>query len=100
MPDDFFPPRDQRSFLDFVARDFPTPLAFTYARLHDEMKTFIRFNPSKPDATGTWPRAQDGCNDDRVMAAAIAMEMFRQHGEHPARAKRKPKRPAPHWLAA
>lgn len=52
-----------------------------------ELQTFVhaRTNPT--------PRAQDGCNDDRVMAAAIAMELFRQFGEHPDRPRRKPRRP-------
>ena len=86
------------NYLEEVVRERQTP--HLPARLLDEMKTFIRFNPNKPDATGTWPRAQDGCNDDRVMAAAIAFEMFRQHGEHPRKVKRRAKRPAPHWLAA
>lgn len=29
------------------------------------------------------PRAQDGCNDDRVMSLAIAVEMYRQFGQRP-----------------
>lgn len=47
--------------------------------LIQECRTFCRqkTNPS--------PRAQDGCNDDRVMAAAIALEMFRLYGVHPKR---------------
>lgn len=28
------------------------------------------------------PRAQDGANDDRVMAAAITLEMYRRYGQH------------------
>lgn len=59
-----------------------------------EMQTFVhaKTNPS--------PRAQDGCNDDRVMAAAIAVEMFRQYGTHPDRKFRRPRRPKPAypWL--
>jgi hypothetical protein len=31
---------------------------------------------------GPWPRAADGLHDDRVMAAAISLEMFRLKGEH------------------
>lgn len=44
-----------------------------------ELSTFVHrdTNPS--------PRAQDGCNDDLVMAFAIACELYRQHGEHPDR---------------
>lgn len=33
----FFPLRAARGTLDFVVRDFPFPLALTYARLHEEM---------------------------------------------------------------
>jgi hypothetical protein len=39
--------------------------------------------------TGTSPRARDGARDDRVMATAIALEMYRLRGEHAAR--RRPK---------
>lgn len=51
-----------------------------------ECQTFIHAdtNPS--------PRAQEGCNDDRVMASAIALEMYRQYGAHPEMRKRKPAR--------
>lgn len=38
--------------------------------------------------TGTSPAAQDGCNDDRVMACAVAVEMYRQYGHHPDAFKR------------
>jgi hypothetical protein len=50
--------------------------------LWDEARTFIHAetNPS--------PRAQDGCNDDAVFAAAIALEMYRLRGHHPKREKR------------
>jgi hypothetical protein len=34
------------------------------------------------------PRAQDGSNDDRVMAFGIALEMYRQYGTHEKRVKR------------
>jgi hypothetical protein len=58
-----------------------------------ELGTFIRqkVNPS--------PRAQDGCNDDCVMAACGALEMFRIYGEHPDqhRVRKSPKRHK-HWL--
>lgn len=33
------------------------------------------------------PRAEDGANDDRVMALAIAMEMYRRYGTHANRWK-------------
>jgi hypothetical protein len=45
------------------------------------------------------PRAQDGTNDDRVFAAAIALEMYRQYGSHPDRRRsKKPTRRHRHWL--
>src|SRR3990167_8258182 len=44
--------------------------------LYSECQTFVR-RETKPS-----PRAQDGCNDDRVFAWAIALEMFSQFGEH------------------
>lgn len=57
----------------------------TSGLLH-EMQVFVRHdtNPS--------PRAQEGMNDDRVMAFAIAVEMYRRFGHHPDKPKRKPKR--------
>ena len=35
------------------------------------------------------PRAQDGCNDDCVFAAAITLEMYRLRGAHPKMAARR-----------
>lgn len=58
-------------------RDFdtlPKPLV-----LECQMFVYATTTPS--------PRAQDGSNDDRVMAAAIAVEMFRRFGAHPDRWK-------------
>jgi hypothetical protein len=49
----------------------------------DELASFV-YKDTTPS-----PRAQDGCNDDRVMSLAIATEMFRQHGRHPDRGRRK-----------
>jgi hypothetical protein len=51
-----------------------------------ECKTFVRrdTNPS--------PRAADGANDDRVMALAGALEMFRRYGHHPKDARQSRKR--------
>lgn len=51
--------------------------------LLSEMQTFVRHD------TGTTPAAQKGTRDDRVMAAAIALEMFRLRGTHPRRRQRK-----------
>jgi len=42
-----------------------------------ECKTFVR-RETLPS-----PRAAEGTNDDRVMALAGALEMFRRYGEHP-----------------
>jgi len=49
------------------------------AGLLGECHTFVHAssNPS--------PRASDGSNDDRVMAAAIALELYRLFGQHPDR---------------
>jgi hypothetical protein len=57
-------------------------LPFMPQTLWDEARTFIHAetNPS--------PRAQDGCNDDAVFAAAIALEMYRLRGHHPKREAR------------
>lgn len=41
-----------------------------------EARTFVR------RSSGTSPRAADGCNDDRVMAWGIALELFSLYGEH------------------
>lgn len=57
-------------------------LPFVPQNLLAEMVTFVHAetNPS--------PRAQDGCNDDCVMAASIALEMYRLRGAHPEREAR------------
>jgi hypothetical protein len=57
--------------------------------LMSEITTFIRYNPNKPEQGGAWPRAQEGCNDDRVMSCAIALELYRERGDHPLKPKRK-----------
>lgn len=51
-----------------------------------ELQTFVH-RPHGPS-----PRAQDGCHDDRVLALAIAVEMFRQRGSAPERDQRRAKR--------
>jgi len=48
---------------------------------------------------GTSPRAQEGANDDLVMAAAIAYEMYRQRGYHAERKPRRSQRRYKHWLS-
>jgi hypothetical protein len=47
-----------------------------------ECRTFVR------QRTLPSPRAQEGANDDRVMAFGIALEMYRQYGTHEKRVKR------------
>jgi hypothetical protein len=47
-----------------------------------ECRTFVR------QKTLPSPRAQEGSNDDRVLAFGIALEMYRQYGTHPKRARR------------
>jgi hypothetical protein len=51
-----------------------------------ECRTFVRRR------TLPSPRAQDGSNDDRVMAFGIALEMYRLYGVHERRYQAKPKR--------
>lgn len=53
--------------------------------LLSEMRTFV----TKRMGRGPSPSAQDGCNDDRVMSAAIACEMYRQRGYRKMRRKRR-----------
>lgn len=43
--------------------------------------------------TGTSPRAQEGTNDDRVMACAIALQMYREFGAYPDVVRRRTRRP-------
>ena len=49
------------------------------SKLVEECQTFV-YAKTTPS-----PRAQDGANDDRVMSAAISLEMFRRFGTHPDR---------------
>jgi len=51
-----------------------------------ECKTFVRCDTSPS------PRAAEGANDDRVMALAGALEMFRRYGHHPKDVRRSQKR--------
>lgn len=51
--------------------------------LLSECLTFVH-RESRPT-----PRAQDGCNDDRVMAWAIALELYSEFGEHEHDRKKK-----------
>jgi hypothetical protein len=55
-----------------------------------ECRTFVR------QKTLPSPRALEGSNDDRVMAFGIALEMYRQYGTHPKRARPKPSKAKPH----
>ena len=60
--------------------------AFVPPDLVNEMRTFVT------QRRGPSPRAQDGCNDDRVMSAAIVCEMYRQKGFRPVTRKRRKKK--------
>ena len=55
-----------------------------------ECRTFVR------QKTLPSPRALDGCNDDRVMAFGLALEMYRQYGTHEKRVRPKHKKATPH----
>lgn len=55
-----------------------------------ECRTFVR------QKTLPSPRAQEGANDDRVMAFGIALEMYRLYGTHIKRAKRTTRKAKPH----
>lgn len=57
------------------------------AILVNECKTFCEFEEGTPS-----PRAQPGCNDDAVMSAAIAFDLYRRRGKHPKREARIEKR--------
>ena len=65
--------------------------------LHHEMTEFVYHDH------GTSPRARAGSRDDRVMAAAISLEMFRLYGDIGGKrrtdrpARRKPVKPYP-WM--
>jgi hypothetical protein len=90
-----------------VTEEYGIPMASNRAALLGELKAKIRerlfpwLGAGHVDELGTFvyaetnpsPRAQDGCNDDRVMSLAIATEMYRQYGSHPAKRKKwkKPK---------
>jgi hypothetical protein len=56
-----------------------------------EMQTFVRHDH------GPSPAAQQGTRDDRVLAACITLEMYRQKGHHPDRKHRKPRSPRRRW---
>jgi len=68
------------SYMEEAVRERQLP--WLTSSLVDEMGSFIRFDPAKPSSRGPWPRAQDGCHDDCVMALAIALEGYRQKGHH------------------
>jgi hypothetical protein len=62
-----------------VLRDHAVP--YISEGLMGELWTFVTKD------TGTSPRAEDGCNDDRVLCASIAFELYREFGHHPDRVK-------------
>ena len=55
-----------------------------------ELRTFVRQD------TLPSPRAQEGSNDDRVMALALSLELYRQYGHHEHRVQRKPSKRKPY----
>lgn len=62
-----------------------------------EMRHFVEHE------TGTTPAAQVGTHDDRVMAACVVLELYRQRGSHPERhkpGKQKPYTPSYPWQPA
>lgn len=70
-------------------------LPFLSHRLLAEMRTFIEDDKRSPS-----PRAQNGAHDDCVIAASIALEMFRQFGDFPSRqrtGRKKSARPEPSY---
>lgn len=69
------------SQLEAAIRDRALP--FLTERLLLECGTFVHAE------TDPSPRAQNGCNDDTVMAAAVTLEMYRLKGTHPAMERRK-----------
>jgi len=52
----------------------------------DELQSFV-YKDTTPS-----PRAQDGCNDDRVMSLAIGVLLYGLYGETPYGARRRKKR--------
>jgi hypothetical protein len=64
-------------------------LPYMTQHLVQECSTFCEFEDGQ-----TSPRAQQGCNDDAVLACSIALEMYRRKGYHPDREERIAKRKA------
>ena len=69
-----------------------TPIELTDEQFAD-LVSFVRYGLLDPRASPDRLRrlvpaeVQEGTNDDRVMAWAVACEMYRQYGEHPHRHK-------------
>jgi hypothetical protein len=88
--------------LEKALRDGVLPYV-TDGLLH-EMENFIDEPPgdSPESKKGPWPRAAQGFHDDRVMAAAMALELYRLRGAHedprPERKPRKRMKPVYPWL--
>lgn len=62
-------------------------LPYVMRELLFELESFVHHD------AGTSPRAQEGLNDDRVMACAITLEMYRKYGHHPNRRRPRPRKP-------
>ena len=67
--------------LEEAIRDHSFP--WMPGRLLDECGNFVHHD------TGASPRAAEGTHDDRVMAACITAELYRQRGVHPDRRRRR-----------
>jgi hypothetical protein len=86
-----------------VTEDYGFPMGEqTRGQILDSLKTAIRervfpwLSPGHVDELGTFvykdtkpsPRAQDGCNDDRVMSLALAWQLYKEHGNAPQKSER------------
>lgn len=76
-----------------------TGLPYMGRVLLDEAKTFLRGPLPGQSQAGTWPRAQGGAHDDMIMATAIAVEMHRMYGHHPAMKPMSRRTKKENWLS-
>jgi hypothetical protein len=73
--------------LEKATRDFALP--WVTENLLYQMEEFVHHD------SGTTPRARAGSHDDAVIAASIALEMYRLYGEHEHRPRKRAKKPLP-----
>jgi hypothetical protein len=71
--------------LEKATRDFALP--YVTENLLYQMEEFVHHD------SGTSPRARAGSHDDCVLAASIALEMYRLYGEHEHRPRKRAKKP-------